>query len=365
MSINDRNQKVQHLLSQYFSENSNSQKLPENIEHDIEEVFSTTAWGFREILLVIVIAKTLDADYQPSSAFYKCNPRALYEGPIRTELLKLRIPHKKSGPLNVAKAAVGINSQWAAQRRPAAVAEKVVELVNYIEKSDTAVLEVFGKYLGNRFLKEASRVELLSIETDPESDPKFLFELVKDMIIEVPDGGNSPQKITGLLLHAYHEDLQTGLKVTGYEDSASVTSTTSKKPGDIMEELLDGTLAKIYEVTVKPFGSSRVEESFDAISQFTNNTGTKVEEVIVICRKEDTHPDLTDEVNNSLYFGKLEYQNITYHFVDIFDWIMSQIIRMSVDARVSFYLKLQEYITNPNTSEKVKLFWRQRHNPKV
>lgn len=362
MSIIDRNKKVQEFLEQYFDQSSEPQTLSEDLKKDIEDVFKTTAWGFREILLVIVIAKYLNPDYKASSAFYQCNPRALYEGPIRTELLKHKIPHKKSGPLNVAKAALGINEQWAAQRRPAAIAEKIVTLVKYIEEADSQELLSFAGYLIWRFEKEASRVEALALETKPESDPKFLFNLTKEMIAKVPDGGNSPQKIVGLLLLSYHEDLQTGLKVAGYEDSASVTNTTSKKPGDITEELLDGTVAKVYEVTTKPFGNSRVEESFDALAQYSASSGTKIEEVIVICRREDVHPELVSEAEDTLYFGKLEYQNITYHFIDIFDWIMSQIIRMSVDARITFYLKLQEYISNPNTSEKVKLFWREYHN---
>lgn len=351
-------------MNHYFAVSSERQLLSDSLKNDLELVFNTTAWGFREILLVITIARTLDRTYLASSSFYKCNPRALYEGPIRSELLKRGIPHKKSGPLNVAKATVGINSQWAAQRRPAIVAEKVVSLVSQIERFKKNKLDYFMKYLFFRFLKEASRIATLSVNLKPESDPKFLFDLSSAMIRQAPDGGNSPQRIIGLLLQSYHEDLQTGIKVLGHEDSASTTSTTSKKPGDITESSLDETFIKIYEVTVKPFSYSRVEDSYEAVIKYSDLSGIKIYEVVVICRKEDIHPKLINSANGTIYFGKLEYQDLTYHFANIFDWIMNQLLRMDTDARLTFYLKLNSYVSNPNTSEKVKLFWQNYHSNK-
>jgi len=62
--------------------------------------------------------------------------------------------------------------------------------------------------------------------------------------------------------------LNTGIKVTGYKDRASTTSTTSKKPGDLNEETREGLILKVYEVTVKPFDQQRIIESFEALKAY-------------------------------------------------------------------------------------------------
>ena len=87
-------------------------QLDSSLLWKITQVCSTTAWGFREILLVICIARLLDSSYSPTTSLYACNPRALYEGPIRRELYEAGIPHRKSGPLNIAKATEGINRDF-------------------------------------------------------------------------------------------------------------------------------------------------------------------------------------------------------------------------------------------------------------
>lgn len=362
MTTEERNKKVSDILEECFvkAKNGNFQKLPSNLQVPINNVFSSTVWGFREILLVIAIAKLLDDSYRPSEAFYKCNPRALYEGPIRDVLLRLRIPHKKSGPLNVAKAAVGINLQWAAQRRPANIAHETVKLVIEIEKLNKQELFNFAINMAELFLNESSRVAELSIEVPPQSDVHYLYTISKSLIQEVPDAGNTPQRIIGVLMLVYHEELQSGIKVVGYLDRASVTSTTSKKPGDITEEQLDGTIIKTYEVTVKPFHQSRVIESYDTIKQFENNTKTKIDEITVICREGDQHPD-AENTEKEVYLGKLQYNNVTYQFIEINSWILGQLNRMTQDARVAFYMKLNDYIDDPNTSEQVKRFWQALH----
>ncbi len=213
MTTNERNEKVTLILNKCFdlAENGKYKTLSNELLTALQSVFSSTVWGFREILLVIVIARLLDENYKPSQAFYKCNPRALYEGPIRDILLKRRIPHKKSGPLNVAKATVSINSQWAAQRRPAKIAEETVKLVSAIESFNSNQLYDFAANMAHFYMNEAKRVSDLSVEIPPQSDILYLYDICEKLIKEVPDAGNTPQRIVGLLLQVYHEELQSGI----------------------------------------------------------------------------------------------------------------------------------------------------------
>ncbi|MDQ3547458.1 MAG: hypothetical protein M3439_01450, partial [Chloroflexota bacterium] len=261
MSAAERNRRVTELMDEAFQHAAiQPPVLPADIARDLDIVFGTVVRGFREILLVIVIARMLNPEYRASTRFYPANPRALYEGPIRSALRDRGIPHGKSGPLNVAKATEGIDSQWAARRRAAAVAERVVALVSYIESLSSAELWSFSIALHARFIAEARRVAALDVIADPETAIPFLAQACQRFIIEAPDAGNTPQRIIGLLLQSLHDTVQTGIRVAGVDDRASVTTTTSKKLGDLAEEQPDGTVVRAYEITTKPFGQARVTE---------------------------------------------------------------------------------------------------------
>jgi hypothetical protein len=357
--VADRASRVKKLMKGSLSRGrKGNYSVPPKVEAQIETLFGTTTWGFREIMLVVVIARLLDDTYMPSKALYDCNPRALYEGPMLSVLRAEGIPARKSGPLNIAKAAQGLTKEWAAQRRPKRVAAEIVSLVKKIEQMNHGELENFSAALHARFLQEAKRVEALAVTAPPESDPQHLYEIACALIDDVPDAGNTPQHIVGHLMEAYHTELQTGIVVTGHLDRASVTSTTSKKPGDINEEQADGSVLCVYEVTVKEFGGQRVDESYDTVTQYSEGANSRIREVIVICRPEDLHPDAeTRSETSAIYLGRVEHQDLTYHFLDIYEWIIAQLSRMPVDARLSFHQELSEYIADPNTSEAVKRRW--------
>lgn len=218
----------------------------------LDKLFVTQSFSYREVVLVSITGRWLNPNYSPYSSFYSCNPRAIYGGAIKQFLMKLGIPHTKDGVLNIAKAAPGLNENWAKQRRPSDVANAVVGIIKYIEESKSdKTLDDLGVSLVRRLLNEAKKVEDLVVEIEPSSDPDFLYLLCEQLIQQVPDAGNTPQKIAALLLKSYHDSLDTGVVVTGSEDRASVTSTTSRKPGDINEESADGVIYKVYEITVK------------------------------------------------------------------------------------------------------------------
>ncbi|ONI47441.1 hypothetical protein AN643_04440 [Candidatus Epulonipiscioides saccharophilum] len=302
----------------------------------------------------------LDDTFRASTRLYDCNPRAIYEGPIKEFLIEHEIPHRKSGPLNVAKATVGLDITWATQRRPSAVAKEVVHLVNYIEEDNTRINSVAISLL-RRLINESKRMESINIDIEPSFDPVFLNKLCFELITKVPDSGNTPQKISALLLKNYHIAMNTGIIVTGEEDRASVTSTTSKKPGDVNEEAPDGTIYKVYEITVKTFDLARIRDSYDCIHIYNENTENDILEIIVICRPEDCPTEMYKS-NLHLFMGHFKYQDIVYYYWNIYEWMADTLQRMIPQARASFYKDLNTYISHINTAESVKLKWQALHN---
>jgi hypothetical protein len=351
-----RGKEVSVLMETLFEAISLQQYVSDpDIEKSIEVLFSTSSWGFREVTLVVAVARLLDPSFKASEDFYSCNPRPLFEKHIKKHLDLKGIPARQSGPLNVAKGAQRLNLQWAAGREPRRVAEEVVRLIERIEQYSPQQLQNFTKLLLSRFLQEAITVQQLSVESDPITDPEFLFRMIKILIEQAPDYGNTPQRIVGYLLESYHDILGTRIRVQGHTDRASTTSITSKKLGDITEELLDGIISSTYEVTVKSFGTQRVREAYEAVLSHAQRTGFNPKEIVVLCREEDVHPEV--KPISSLYLGKLEYQDITFYFVNIYEWFLGQLLRMNPASRRGFFMRLQEYVDNKDTAVRVKYVW--------
>lgn len=365
-STDERNEKVCKILDALYAKAADAgATIDETAYKDsLDKLFSTTAWGFREILLVVIIAMRLDNSFRASTGLYDCNPRAIYEGPIKEFLIEKDIPHRKSGPLNVAKATVGLDMTWAAQRRPSDVAEEVVHLVDFMEtddgKTDEKIKNV-GASLLRRLISYSNNLATLSVEIEPSANPDFLYHLCYELITKTPDAGNTPQKIAYLLLNSYHRIsfINPDIIVTGGDDRASVTSTTSKKPGDINEEC-NGKIYKVYEITVKHFDLARIRDSYDCVSIYNNNSSDEINEIVVICRPEDCPHDMASSGLHG-YLGHYNYQNIMYYFWDIFEWIANTLQRSTPEGRKFFYMSLNGYINETNTAESVKKLWQQLH----
>ena len=364
-AIDERNERVRRILDFLYDRATDDRVEPEESAYQgsLEKLFSTTAWGFREILLVVIVGMCLDRNFKASTGLYDCNPRAIYEGPIKEFLIEKEIPHRKSGPLNVAKAAVGLDMTWAAQRRPSDVAAEVVNLVQYMEANvpdaETRIRDV-GTSLLRRLIAYANSVEALAVSIEPASDPEFLYSLCRELIAKTPDAGNTPQKIAAYLLKNYHACLHTGVIVTGEDDRASVTSTTSKKPGDINEETPEGVIRKVYEITVKHFDLARIRDSYDCVSIYNDTNAADIHEIIVICRREDCPPDRKPSGLHG-YLGSYAYQDVMYYYWDIDEWMANTLQRMTNEGRIGFYCDLNSYIDDINTSESVKKLWKELH----
>lgn len=326
----------------------------------LDLVFKSKTMSYREIVLVALVGRELNEAYRAYLHFYSCNPRPVFENPIKNFFDTKGFPHTKSGPLNVAKAAETINEAWASRRVPRKDADYVVELMKLIDSKDNKLRTDLGVDLMRMYIASAQHIKALAVELTPSTDPIYLEQLCRKMINSAPDSGNTPQRIVGYLLESHHSALHTGIIVSGTNDSASTTSTTSKKPGDINEEGPDGSIYKVYEVTVKPFDLSRIIDSYDCVSKYTSENNVRINEIIVICRKKDCPFD-TKQSRYSFCLGKYEYQNIVYYYWDIYEWVAYMLQHMTPSARELFYQRFNTYVNDTNTHESVKIFWNKLH----
>lgn len=145
MKPRERNAKIVEMMDDFFEKASNGEyTIEESFQEDLELLFSTHVWGFREVIITVVMGRFINPQFSASTSFYSCSPRAIFEKPIRNTLLRYNIPNRKSGPLNVAKAIEGINDTWAAKRDCPEVAQAVVRLVQLIESFNEEELENFA-----------------------------------------------------------------------------------------------------------------------------------------------------------------------------------------------------------------------------
>ncbi len=358
----DRNNKITAYLQKLYESALNPDYNTEKDEYFdlLTDIFESKTTSFREIVLISLVERKLDAKFRANTGFYKQKPRGIYDnGPIKYFLIEKGFPHTKAAALNIAKAA-NINDEWSKNRADKENAKKVVKLVKLIDKRSSKFRDDLGIDLLRKYINKAASVNQLTVIIEPSDDPVYLANICKTMIDSAPDSGNTPQRIIGYLLLSYHAAMNSGIIVSGTEDSASTTSTTSNKPGDINEELSDGTI-KVYEITVKKFDLDRIIDSYDCISKYNNNFHSNIKEVIVICRKEDCPSDISRASSSGSVLGFYIYQDVIYYYLDIYEWISQILVHMTSLARKSFYSKLNDYINSTNTHENVKHVWNALH----
>lgn len=323
---------------------------------EIESLFTTSIWGHREIVLTIVMARFLNPKLKASQDFYSCNPRSIFEHPIRKALREFDIPHRKSGPLNVAKNSKKINKDWATDKHGGGIAMDVVSIVKKIERISKKQFEKFAAAYISRYNQEAKRIKEMKVKIRIQENPIFITKLCNNLIDSVPDGGATPQVIVGLLMETIAHDRNSQVKITGHRDSVSTTNTTSKKPGDIIEKIQNGS-QMIYEVTTKRFSDDRLIESYESVMAYDKSiTG-----VIVICRPQDVPEPLTGS-KTSYVMTETQFKELAYYFINIYDYIESTLIFLTAKGRRCFYKELMEYVNKINTSEKVKKYFKQWHS---
>lgn len=329
---------------------------PNNVARSLERVVSSKSKGLRELLLIVVVARLIDPKFRATQDYNACRPRGLYPG-IRNALARAGIPHGKDGALNVAKGNPPIDKQWAQARDDGTAADEVVRLVGFLEGMNRDELAEFGAQLGALLLNEATRVAELDVEISPSQDAEWLAGACRQLIENAPDRGNTPQVIVGLLLSSKANALGASVTIEGVEDAACVTTSTSNKLGDLC--VLDARDQPVvaYEVTVKPFGEERVTDCTAAIHDYATANELTVNEMTVLCRPEDLHPAATGGVGSTSYLGAVDDQDVRYHFVNLYEWILSELLELPPAARAEFHSAMSQYVRDPNVSESVKAKW--------
>lgn len=357
LSVKDRDTEIYKTLVGFLKDKKIKTNFPKPFDTaEVESLFSTTIWGYREVVLTIVMARLMNPKFSASKNFYECNPRSLFEHPIRKALREFSIPHKKSGPLNVAKNAQKINRDWATGKHGESVAMNVVSIVKKIENVSNKQLEQFAASYLARYKQEAKRVKNMEIKLPSQEDPIYIARLCFDLINAVPDGGATAQTIVGLIMETTAQNRRANVEISGHRDSVSATNTTSKKPGDIIEALADGSKI-IYEVTTKMFSDDRMLESHEAVMNYDRT----IRDVLVICRPEDV-PESQIWERKSYVMGATRHKELTYYFMNIYEYVGSNLILMTPSGREMFYEQLTKYINETNTSEKVKIFFKEWHS---
>lgn len=356
LTASERDLKIYRVLIELLRKsNKNIQfRRPFNSD-EVESLFQTSIWGHREILLTIILARLLNNKFKASENFYACNPRSIYEKPIRKTLRNFGIPHRKSGPLNVAKNSKKINKDWATDKHGGDIALNVVKIVKKIESVSKKELQNFAAAYVARYLQEAKRIKKMRVKLSPQENPIYLASLCIDLVNSVPDGGATPQIIIGLLMEAMKKDRKTCAEISGHHDSVSTTNTTSKKPGDIIEKI-NGDSIIIYEVTTKMFSDDRLIESHESVMDFNK----KLKDVVVICRPQDV-PESFGDKKQSYVIATTQFHELTYYFINIYDYIQSTFVFLTPAGRKIFYKELIDYVNKTNTAEKVKKYFKLWH----
>src|SRR3989338_4778652 len=357
LTTKQRDTEIYRTLVDFLKDKSAKGSFSEPFDSkEVESLFQTSIWGHREIVLTILMARLLNPKFKASENFYACNPRSLFEQPIRKALREYGIPHRKSGPLNVAKNSKKINRDWATDKHGGEIAMNVVKIVKNIESVSNGALTKFAYAYTARYRQEAKRIKEMEVNLPPQENPIHISKLCIDLINSVPDGGATPQIIVGLLMEAMNKDRKNDVVVSGHRDSVSTTNTTSKKPGDIIEKI-NSTLELIYEITTKKFNDDRLIESHEAVMDYNKN----LKDIFVICRPQDV-PETLSNRGTSYIMATTQYRELAYYFINIYDYIQSAILFLTPEGRKFFYKELVAYINDTNTAEKVKRYFKQWHS---
>jgi hypothetical protein len=357
-TVTKRNDQIYKLLSNYLN------NTPETLEfkkpfsaEEVEALFRATIWGHRELVLTVLLTRLVYPNYKATANLYQYSPRSVYEKPIRTALREHGLPCTKSAPLNIAKNIKRLNADWATNKRGGSLAKNVVNIVEKIEKVSVIDLEQFAKSYIGRYKQEATRVKNLEVKLPVQENPLYIADLCVDLIDHATDGGATAQFIVGLLMEANNKCRRSGVTVSGYTDSVSATNTTSKKPGDIVELVRESDAELVYEVTTKPFDHNRLIDSHEAMAAYEHD----ISDVFVICRPKDV-PASLDATLTAYLMASTQYQELSYYFVNIYQYVQAALLFITTQARRDFYENLITYVNDINRSEKVKIYLKEWHD---
>jgi hypothetical protein len=359
MNVEKRNGVLRALTTKILTADDSEKALfPKEVLSDLSLVFASDKRSFREIVLTVNLARILDSSFQATEDLYASNPRPVYEQGIKPILDAHGIPCTQSGPLNVTKATKAITDQWAAMKSPKDVGLATYRVVKFIDSLDKKLLESFANLMGNLLMKDAKFIEKMAIERSPVSDSRKLHQVSSRLILGALDGGNTAQRLIGILLQLHTEFSKSDVVVRGAEDSASTTNLTSKKFGDLSVLSKTGRILSVYEVTLKIFTEQRIAECSQSLIGNLGKENIDQFEVLVLCRNEDLPSSIENVGESHILIGRFRDKfGIQYNFIDVFEWINLKLLELNDEFRLLFFHRLQAYVNRIKTPVKVKSKW--------
>jgi hypothetical protein len=331
----------------------------QTLEKDIIDVFqfsdlerkSKFARGFPGVVLIGVIGRYIEPNYDPSKVFYSISPRTLFEqhiGPVLRD--KYGAPMGKSDPLNVAKNENVINQHWATGKRPEYAAIAAAHLIAWVAGASLENQKKLLELLIYVYLLLARLFSRKPREIIAGQGPQEVFNILKSLVEKAPAGGNTAQAIIGSALEAQHRLFGVSGILSGVGESVFTTNTTSGKAGDLIEEFFSQT--HIYEVTTKIVNLQRITESADSVLAYLEHLSEQPQllEVTFLCLLGDV--DL-----EGLQGGLFVFRGIRYYFVDIWGWLFNLLERLGANGRKTALELVNLYVQQNSTELKVKEVW--------
>ncbi len=352
MSKSDRNLKVAAFIQNQLAQAKVSlrHKLDEQLTVAIDLIISCTALGFRGVVITSLAGKHIDKNFNPLVDFYECNPRSIFEGPIRAVLYESQIPCGKSDPLNAAKNIKQLNKVWAKGRRPEKVAMAVAYLLETMFSDETtpAQFKQIQHYFFRQLLAQ-KRVKIATLAAkNTFSNRLKTTDLLSGFLIQYPEGGAVPQFFCGYLLKLANDQAAIPYTVKGYDENVNATNTTAKKAGDVWEEDSTGKTHRIFEITVKRVDANRVE---DCIQNLEGLNITDPNEVILLCRI----PEDTDTLQ--LKTNSLEVRNHLVQFLDIRKWFYFSFLTLRKESQAQFLKEVEGFMNELTRKQAVRDAW--------
>lgn len=327
------------------------QKLYAEADGLLNDLVSTKANGFRGVVLTVIVGMYLDKNFNPKSNFYDCNPRSIFEKGIYYALTECKIPCGKSDPLNVAKNAQQLDAAWAKGRRPEAAAMAVVNYINLLWKSkDTKAYQDLVMLFFRRLYEYGQFVNSQNVSIVLKAASYNGTEIANKLgsfVVECAEGGALTQFVVGLLISYFRKDNTKIVEVDGYNESVFGTNTTSKKPADIWEVKSDGSLGKLYEITVKVIDAKRLDDCVNSLVQQEITD----KEVIFICNLPSNIATLQVEKNI------FKHNGVVFQFIDIKSFINSIFITLDDGEQQSYLAELQNFVFSANRAVATKQYW--------
>jgi hypothetical protein len=317
----------------------------------LEQLIPVKAAGFRGIVLTAIVGKELDPSYDPATDFYESSPRTLFEKGIYYALQQHRVPCGKSDPLNVAKNAQVIDAAWAKGRRPESAAMAAVAYIGLIQANWKN--EEYRKELISMFFSRLWQFAEFCMSADVpiaafEGTPAVrIASKLKKFTADFPEGGATPQLVVGTLIAKLREDDNNYAAVSGVHESVFGTNTTSKKPADVWEEMSDGSIGQLYEITAKPIDQKRLDDCVESLKLM--DLGGRI--VTFICRLPQDVSSLAVSDNTLLHRG------VMFQFVDIGDFIQYSFCILSPERQAEVIDAVDQFVKDTNRKIEVKNGW--------